>query len=156
MAEDSEREMGARHEKTRTSSMNTLSALSGRPVNSVFWGAPPSLVGTRTTSSSPAPIADSALIVPERTTIGFAAGAHDAGWCAKMSLWTTMRFVAMSQSRSHAPAASKIGFGTPAMYPGLRERQTLSHEQGSRLVGADGGRGSTHTFSHSSRLMSVA
>ena len=98
--------------------MKTLSALSGRPVNSGFCVDPPSFVGTRTTSSSP-PVEVSALIVPERMMMGFDAVAHDAGWFWMMSLCTTMRFVPMSHKRSHEPAASKMGLVTPAIYPGL-------------------------------------
>ena len=129
--------------------MNTLSALSGRPVNSGFCVEPPSLVGTRNTSSSTEPTEVSALTIPERLTMGFAVGAQDAGWLRKMSLCTTMRFVPISQSRSHEPAASKIGFVTPAMYPGLWGGQPQA-KSGSR------GGCAAHTFSHSSRLMRVA
>ena len=99
--------------------MKTLSALSWRPANSGFCGAPPSFVWTRTTSSS-LPIEFSALSVPVRMMSGFELGAHDAGWLRYMSLWTTMRFVPISHKRSQDPAASKMGFVTPAMYPGLR------------------------------------
>lgn len=112
-----ERSESVREETVLTSSMKTLSALSGRPANSGFCVDPPSFVGTRTASSS-LPIEPSAFTVPVRMMSGFELD-HDAGWFRCMSFDTTMRFVPMSHSRSHEPAVSKIGFVTPAMYPGL-------------------------------------